>query len=265
MTHSLNSLLKRALTLLSLAAAVLAVGCLSGAQDRDADALETRLNELQQDIDLLQEFNRLQLTKEQLQGLIGQVDAIHEAMNARKVLRADILNRLQALLEEQRAALVKDQPAAPAVCEQIELQTEKLQEFDAATGKELVRFAEPIKGLLRPEQVDILTWVSEARLQAAESLEWIREMTAEDFKAEAEVNAEGLAEGRDITKEEILDIYRTVRAMGEDEWAQAKGKLADKLVPAFRDDSMPIDLVLIQRLQPKRLPTVLKEKLAQMK
>jgi hypothetical protein len=265
MTHSLNSLIRRTLTLLSLASAVFAVGCLSGAQDRDSDAPEARLNELQQDIDLLQEFNRLQLTKEQLQGLIGQVDAIHAAMGARRALRADILSRLQALLEEQRAALVKDQPAAPAVCEQIELQTEKLQEFDQATTNELIRFAEPVKAVLKPDQIDILTWVSEARLQAGESLEWMRTMSAEDFKTEAEVNAAGLAENRDMTKEEVLDIYRTARAMGDDEWAQAKGKLADKLVPAFRDDSAPIDLVLIQRLQPARVPVVLKEKLAQMK
>jgi hypothetical protein len=265
MTHSLNSLIKRMLTILSLGAAVLAVGCLSGAQDRDADVLEARLNDLQQDIDLLQEFNRLQLTKEQLQALVVQVDAIHETMDARKTLRVDILNQLQALLEEQRAALLKDQPAPPAVCRQIEMQTEKLQGFDRATDKELLGFAQPIRGILQPEQVDILTWVSEARLQAFESLDWIRTMSAEDFKTEAEVNAEGLAENRDITKGEILDLYRTARAMGEDEYTQAKGKLADKLVPAFRDDSTSIDLVLIQRLQPDRVPIVLKEKLAQLK
>ncbi|MBM3475059.1 MAG: hypothetical protein FJX75_17495 [Armatimonadetes bacterium] len=265
MTHSLNSLIKRMLTLVALVAAVFAVGCVSGAQDRDSDAPEARLSELQQDIDLLQEFNRLQLSKEQLQALIVQVDAVHQAMGARKVLRADILNRLQALLEEQRTALVKDQPAPPAVCEQIKLQTEKLQEFDQATTNELLRFAEPVKAILTPDQIDILTWVSEARLQAAESLEWARTMSADQFKTDAEVNAEGLAENRAITKEEILDIYRTVRAMGEDEWEQAKDTLAEKLVPAFRDDSAPIDLVLIQRLQPDRVPVVLKEKLAQMK
>jgi len=265
MTHSLNSLLRRALTLLSLGAAVLAMGCLSGAQDRGADTLEARLNDLQQDIDLLQEFNRLQLTKEQLQGLIGQVDAIHEAMAARKVLRADILNRLQPLLEEQRGALLKDEPAPPAVCQQIELQTDKLQEFDQATTTELLRFVGPVKDILKPEQLDILTWVSEARLQAAESLDWIRTMSAEDFKAEAEVNAAGLAENRDITKEEILDIYRSARALSEEEWAQTKGRLADRLVPAFRDDSIPVDVVLVQRLQPDRVPIILKEKLAQMK
>jgi hypothetical protein len=53
--------------------------------------------------------------------------------------------------------------------------------------------------------------------------------------------------------------------MGDDEYAQAKDVLADKLAAAFRDDSTPLDLVLIQRLQPDRVPVVLKEKLAQMK
>ena len=247
-----------------LLAAVLSVGCVSTAQDRDLEATETRLSDLQEDIALLEEFNRLQLTKEQLQGLVAQTDALHEAMAARKTLRLDILSLLQALLEEQRTALLKDQSVSPAVLRQIDDQTERLQTFDRTTDQELLKFAEPIKGLLSPEQVDILTWASEARLQAAEYLDWVRSMTEDDYKAEADVNAEGLAEGRAISKAEILDIYRTARAMDETEYAKGKDQLADKLAPAFRDDTTPLDLVLIQRLQPDRVPILLKEKLAQL-
>ena len=265
MTRSLIPLAKRTLTILLLVGGVFAVGCLSGAQDPEGQAVQQRLDELQQDIDLLEEFNRLELTKEQLQALTAQVDALHEAMQGRNALRLDILNRLQALLEEQRAALVKDEPAPEAVCRQIEDQTDKLKEFDQATDQELLKLAEPIKAILKPEQIDILTWVSEAQLQSAEYLDWVRTMSEEDYKAEAEVNAEGLAEGRAITKEEIIDIYRTARGMDEGEYARGKQALAEKLVPAFRDDSTPIDLVLVQRLQPERVPIVLKEKLAQMK
>jgi hypothetical protein len=265
MKPSLVTLAKRTLLVLFLAAAAFAVGCLSGAQNQDMTAVENRLNDLQQDIDLLQEFNRLDLTKEQLQALTVQVDAIHDAMRAREGRRLDILNLLQALLEEQRAALLKDQPAPPAVCRQIEIETDKLKEFDQASDQELLKFAKPIKDLLKPEQVDILTWVSEARLQAAEHLDWVRFMSEADFKTEAEVDAEGLAEGRAITKAEIIDIYGTARAMDEKEYTQAKGKLADQLLPAFRDDTTPVDPVLIRRMQPERVPIVLKEKLAQMK
>ncbi len=265
MKRPLSSFLKPTLAVAVLCVAVLSVGCVSTAQDRTPDAVEARLSDLQQDISLLEEFNRLQLTREQLQGLIAQTDALHEAMAARKTQRLDILNLLQALLEEQRSALLKDEPVAPAIVRQIGDQTERLQAFDQATDQELVRFAKPIKDLLSPEQVDILTWVSEARLQASEYLDWVRTMSEEDYKAEADVNAEGLAEGRPITKAEILDIYRTARGMDEAEYTQAKGKLADKLAPAFRDDATPLDLVLIQRLQPERVPAVLKEKLAQMK
>jgi len=265
MKHAVETLVKRTLLVILLATGALAVGCVSGAQDRDVDAGQERLSQLQQDIDLLREFNRLELTKAQLQGLVAQVDALHEAMRARDAGRLDIMNQLQALLEEQRAALLRDESVPPAVSRQIDLQVEKLQAYDEESEKQLVKFAQPIKDLLKPEQLDILTWVSEARLQAIEYLDWARTMSDDDFKAEAEVNAEGLAEKRDITKVEILDIYRTARAMSEEEYQRAKGQLADRLVPAFRDDSLPLDLVLIRRLQPDRVPIVLKEKLAQMK
>lgn len=247
-----------------LASVFLVVGCLSGAQVSDVKAAEERLRALQEDIALLEEFNRLDLTREQLQALLTQVEAMHETMRQRDLLRLDILQALEALLDERRTALLNDQPPPPAVTRQIQMQTEKLEAFDRATQEELLKFAQPIKAILKPDQLDILTWVSEARLQAAEYLDWVRSMSEEDFKAEAEVNAEGLAENRQITKEEILDIYRTARAMDAQEYEQAKGKLADKLVPAFRDDTGSIDLVLVQRLQPERVPTVLREKLARM-
>jgi hypothetical protein len=265
MTRPLDGLLRRLPAGSLLLVALLSVGCMSTAQDRDADSLEARLSEVREDIALLEEFNRLELTKPQLQSLVEQTDALHGAMAARKALRMDILNLLQALLEEQRTSLLKDEPIAPALARQVDDQTLRLQEFDQATDQELLRFAGPLKELLSPAQVDILTWASEARLQASEYLDWVRSMSAEDFEAEAEMNAEGLAEGRAITKEEILDLYRTARGMGDDEYAQAKDVLADKLAAAFRDDSTPLDLVLIQRLQPDRVPVVLKEKLAQMK
>lgn len=259
----LDGLLRRAVASTAILAAVLSVGCISTAQDPSSDALEARLTDLRQDIALLEEFNRLELTREQLQGLVAQTDALHQAVAARKAQRLDILNRLQALLDEQRSALVADQSVAPAVLRQIADQEEQLQAFDHASDAELMRFVAPLKELLSPAQVDILTWASEARLQAAEYLDWVRAMTEDDFKAEADVNAEGLAEGRAITQAEILDIYQTARAMDETEYQQGKDKLADKLSPAFRDDTTPLDLVLIQRLQPDRVPIVLKEKLAQ--
>jgi hypothetical protein len=240
-------------------------GCLSGAQNPDLQATEDRLDVLQRDIDLLEEFNRLELTKDQLQALIGQVDALHQAMRAREAGRLDILNTIEALLEERRAALLRDEPVPPAVCKQLELQSDTLKNYDRQTDEELTRFAEPLKQTLKPEQIDILTWVSEARLRAMEYLDWVRTMSPEDFQGEAQVGAEGLAEGGALGKAEILDIYTTARDMSEAEYGQAKPRLAERLVPAFRDDSTPIDLLLVQRMQPDRVPLVLKEKLALLK
>ena len=184
--------------------------------------------------------------------------------SARQAARLDILNLLQALLEEQRAGLLKDEPLPPAVSRQIDTQVGKLQAYDAETEQELLTLAAPLEEILEPEQIDILTWVSEARLQALEYIEWVRTMSEDDYKLEAEMNAETLAEGRDITKAQVLDIYTTARAMGAEEYEQAKLRLADQLLPATRQDIESIDLVLIRRMQPERLPIVLRERLAQM-
>ncbi|MGQ9732075.1 MAG: hypothetical protein ACUVX8_12480 [Candidatus Zipacnadales bacterium] len=254
----------RLLLLVILMGGPLLEGCPSGAQAPDMKAVEAKLDQLQQDIDLLEEINRLSLTKAQLESLITQVEALHKAMQARQAGRLDILNLLQALLEEQKAALLKDEPVPPAVVRQIDTQVEKLKAYDTETDQELLRFAVPLKEILTPEQVDILTWVSEARLQALEYIEWMRTMSEEDYQAEAEVNAEALAEGRNITKEQILDLYATARVMSDEEYTQAKDRLADMLVPALRQDAESIDLVLIRRMQPERLPIVLRERLAAM-
>ncbi len=258
---------QRALLGVMLVACALSVGCPARTQGTDPAEVEVRLQNTQRDIDLLEEINRLELSKEQLTGLIGQVEAIRARVEASEPERVAIMQRLEPLLEAKKAALLKDEGAPDVVDQQIEQQVEALQELDTRLEESLLEFVPRLRGdegVLTEEQVDILTWVSEARMQAMAYVDWAREMSDEDFKTDAEVNAETLAEGRDITKDEILTVFRQAKAMSDEEYERERENLANRLLPAARDETAPIDVILIRRLQAPGLLGVLREKLAQM-
>lgn len=258
---------RRALLGVMLAACALSLGCPAGTQQPGVAEVETRLQGIQQDIDLLEEINRLELSKEQLTGLIGQVEAIHARLKQREPERVAIMQRLEPLLEAKKAALLRDEGVPDVIDQQIEQQLEALQEFDRQLEQSLLGFVPRLRGdegVLTEPQVDILTWVSEARMQAMAYLDWAREMSDEDFRTDAEVNAETLADGREITKDEILAVFRQAKALSDEEYEQERENLANKLLPAARDETAPIDIILIRRLQAPGLLAVLKEKLAQM-
>lgn len=259
--------LQRALLAVMLAACALSLGCPAGTQPPAAGEVETRLQGIQQEIDLLEEINRLELSKEQLTGLIAQVKAIHARVKQSEPERAAIMQRLEPLLEAKRAALLKDEGVPDVIDQQIDQQLEALEEFDRRLEQSLLEFVPRLRGdegVLTEPQVDILTWVSEARMQAMAYLDWAREMSDEDFRTDAEVNAETLAEGREITKDEILTVFRQAKALSDDEYEQQREGLANKLLPAARDETAPIDVILIRRLQAPGLLEVLEAKLARM-
>jgi hypothetical protein len=266
MADHLSRTWRRALLGLSLAAWTLTLGCPFARTQERAAPDEAAIGDLQQDIDLLEEFNRLELTKDQTRALITEVEALHAKMKEQQAERAAILTRLKPLLEAKREALLKDEGVPPAVTGGIDQQSKALQQFDQDAEKALREFAPRLQKVLTQPQVDILTWVSEARVQARTLVDFARAMSDQDFKTDAAVNAENLAEGRDnITKEQILEVFRQARTMTDAEFAKDRDKLVEQLIPATRDDTAPIDLVLIRRLEPPRLPAVLRERLAQMK
>ena len=93
-----------------LAAVTLSVGCPSGGTQESAVAqAERQLQDTQQDIDLLTEINRLDLTREQLAALITQVEAIQERVRQSDAERLEIMQRLRVHMEAKKAALLKDE------------------------------------------------------------------------------------------------------------------------------------------------------------
>jgi len=267
MTHRISTIVRRALCAVALAGWMVTLGCPTArTQERLPSPTEAAVTALQQDIDLLGDFNRLDLTKEQMRGLIAEVEAIQARMRENQAQRDAVLTMLQPHLEAQKAALLKDEPVPSTVSNQIKVLADQLNQLDAKADRDLVtEFGPRLHKLLSQPQIDILTWVDEARLNALEQLAWARDMTDEEYKTEAEVTAQNLAEGRDITKEQVLDIFRRARAMSEADYAKGKDGLASELLPAMRGETDSIDTVLIHRLQPPRLLPVLGEKLGQMK
>jgi len=267
MTRHVTTILRRTLCAAALAGWVITLGCPAArTQERPRSPTEAAIDNLQQDIDLLGDFNRLDLTKEQMRGLIAEVEAIQARMRENQAKRDAVLTMLQPHLEAQKAALLKDEPVSTTVTDQIKVLADQLDQLDAKTDRDLVaEFGPRLHRLLSQPQIDILTWVDEARLNALEQLAWARDMTDEEYNTEAAVTAQNLAEGRDITKEKVLDIFRRARAMSEADYAKNKDGLASELLPAMRGETDSIDTVLIRRLQPPRLLSVLGEKLGQMK
>jgi len=250
-------------------ASILAVGALSlgcpAARTQEPAGPEAAIEGLHEDIALLEEFNRLDLTKEQLTALIPLLEQVQALRAQRDELRLDILTRLQAHLEAMREALLKDETPTMAVRRQAEDLQVELVDFDSNTDQEmLTKFALPLKEVLSDQQVDILTWVSEARAQAVDYLEWARGMSDEEYKTEAGVFADSMSEGREITAAEVLEILQTARSLSAEEYGAGQAMLADKLLPAVRDDEAPVDLILVQRVQSPRLVGLLKAKLAKL-
>jgi hypothetical protein len=268
MTDHLVRVSRRGLLAFALAAWAVSLGCpLARTQERVGSPTEAAVNQLQQDVDLLGEINRLDLTKDRLRALIVEVEALQARTQENQARRDQVLARLKPHLEAQKAALLKDEQVPQAVNDQIKTLADELQKLDAEADTALAaEFAPRIRKVLDPQQVDILTWLSEARLQAQGLVDWARGMTDEDFKTDAAANAENLAEGRDdITAEKILDVFRRARAGSEADYAKSRDKLAEELIPATRSETDSVDSVLVHRLQPPRLLSVLGEKLAQMR
>jgi len=237
-------------------------GCATG---QEREGAEARANDLVQDVSILGEINRLGLSKESLTNLVGVVSEIQEYLSGRNELRDDIWSRLEAQLQAQRDALLKDQPVPMATTRQIEELNAELEDFAVNTDQELLTlFALKVKAVLTPEQVDILTWADEAQMQAVTYLEWVRAMTDEEYKTEAPMAAESLSDGREVTADQVAEILRTARALSDAEYEAGKPMLAKQLVPALRDEEISTDLILVQRMEPPRLLPLLKEKLAQM-
>ncbi len=267
MTGFRRTTLSRVLLGLALAAWAVTLGCPAAkTQERPTSPTEQSVQQLQQDADLLREINRLDLNKDKLRALIAEVEALQARMKDQQARRDAVLERLKPHLEAQKAALLKDEPVPEATTKQIQALSDELQEFNAKADQELAtEFSPRVHQVLSQEQIDILTWVSEARLRAQELLDWAREMSDADFKTDAAVNAQNLAEGRTIGKDKILEVFQQARAMSPDDYAKGRAKLADQLIPATRDDSESVDVVLIRRLQPPRLLAVLGEKLGQVR
>ncbi len=237
-------------------------GCAMG---QGPEGAEARAKDLAQDVNLLSEINRIGLSKDSLTKLVGVVSEIQEYLSGRGELRDDIWSRLEAQLQAQRDALLRDQPVPMATTRQIEELNAELADFAINTEQELLAlFALKVKAVLTPEQIDTLTWADETQMQAVTYLDWVREMTDEEYNTEAPIAAESLSDGREITADQVAEILRTARALGEAEYEAGKSMLAKQLVPALRDDEISTDLILVRRMEPPRLLPLLKAKLAQM-
>ena len=189
---------------------------------------------LQDDIGLLGMLNRLQLSEDQINKLLPVVEKLQQQRQAAQGQVAAILSDLEKALTQKRQLLVEDKP----VGEDLEKQVSTLQNLQAAAQEhamtELGNSAKGVRGLLSPEQLEIVTGRYEARLQAQELLEWLRGLADDDFSEEAKSNAEGLADpDRGFTEETLLKLFEAARKLSAADFEKQGETYTKQLAPLY--------------------------------
>ena len=226
-------------------------------------ASQVAVDDLVTDIELLDTINRLQLTKDQLDSLLDLVDRIEE-LTARYDQRIQGLDsQYQPRLARQRDLLIKDQPPSPQLAEELQQWQQQRQQVSSERAEALHQLIPELRAVLTDSQVQIVSGADEARLQARDMLQWLREMPAAEFQEEARANAEALAAPEiDLNSSALLDIFTTARNMSAEQYRTAQPNLVDRLSPIYGDTAAATDRLLLRLFANGRVRTILAEKAA---
>lgn len=228
-----------------------------------AAEVEQSANDLANDIALLDTINRLDLQAAQLGPLTQLAERAEQAVAAREPERQAALARLIPLLRQKRDLLLEDKEV-PADLENNLRQTrqavEKAEQQIGECGQALVP---DLRKVLSADQISILTGADEARGQAEELLDWVRELSAGTFAEEAAATAEELADPEvNLSAKDIMGIFTAVRKLSEADYAAKKGPHVSRIALLYSPTPEAADDSLAQFLTMPRLALLLREKAA---
>lgn len=251
---------RRAVRAPALAAAMLMSLLVACAPRTSEDAAQSVKN-LNDQIQALQFINRLQLTTDQAAELTDALKAAEEARSDTQKEEQELLAELVPLLQQNRAFLVKDEPAPPALEAQILQLGEKIRALDALDPQTERTIAQGLRGVLSQDQIAIAAGGLEARIQASEMLDGYRELPPREFEHEIRPFVEELVpDDMDITPDQVEALFREARSLTPEEYTHSKGALVRQLEPLFAPAGTAADHLLVRAFTRPHMIELLTEK-----
>ncbi len=250
------------------------VGCLRGQQEPAPRAVpqpprpktEPQIEQLQADLDLLDQLNRLDLTQAQARKLMDAARQISARALAPLPPKArPQAETLQTLLQRKKEILLRDEGVPSELEEQIKNAKAALDEaLDEDANAQVADGAALLRKALSEDQVKIIVGADLALQRAQEMLDYFRGMSQEDFAASAANEAATTADlspDQTITSEQLLSVWRQARQISQEQYNRERAKLAEKTAGAYGWSPQETDSLLVQWAVDEAMIRVLEEKL----
>ena len=213
------------------------------------------------DIAVLASINQLDLNKQQAVTLLDLVSQLARKSAGYEQERQALRSRLNPLLAQKRALMMKDQVVPDELEKSISGMQGQLDGLDRKVIEALVPFAEKFRPVLSAAQLQIVTGDYEARRQAEEWLDSLREMLKEDFKDELGPIVKEFADASAGLDEKTLrQIFTDAHNMDTKTYAKKKGEIITRIAPLFRPTKGNDNQLIVQFFLHPRMLAVLQEK-----
>lgn len=222
----------------------------------DVQARRAEVRALSDDIALLEELNRLQLTTQQVDGLIDLAKKRRAVTKTFDAKRRQLLDALASLLRQKRTLLLRDQPVPEELEEKVAQLNAELTAIDHAERERALPLVDEVRKVLSRSQLSIILGQFEALESAMEMLQGLRSLPQQEYEDEADAVAEELeAPDQGLTAEKIRGIFDLARRLSDDDFARQRQSLARQLLPAYMPSmaaqaQMILDLLANPRLLP---------------
>ncbi len=226
-------------------------------------AYEVEVQALSADVELLQELNRLQLSPQQIDGLVllaGRRQAVAESLAPK---REQVFNALASALRQKRQLLLRDEPVPEEMDDRIAKLNTELSALDYAEVDQARKLVADLRGLLSQDQLAVITGRYEARESALGLLDWVRGLDEDQYEDEADAAAEELeAPDAGLPAEEVRKILDQARGLDDAAFGNQREALAEKLLPAYALSEGAQTQMILDLLGNPRLTSLLQDKKA---
>jgi hypothetical protein len=226
------------------------------------DAATTLDNEtLQADIAVLESLNQLDLSKQQATTLLGLVTELAKKSSGYELEREALRGRMKPLLAQKRALMMKDEVVPDDLDKSITGMQSQLDSLDRKVIEALVPFAARFRPVLSTAQLQIITGDYEARRQAEEWLDSLREMVKEDFRDELGPIVKEFADPNvGLDEKTLRQVFTDAHNMDSKTYAKKKTEIVSRIAPLFRPTKGKDSELIVQFFLHPRMLAVLTEK-----
>ena len=224
---------------------------------------ERTANDLAQDVGLLYTLNRLDLQPTQLDPLYAVAQQAQQARLKAEPPRQAALAQLVPLLREKRTFLLTDQDVPAELDKHLRAAQARVDDADEQVAGATLAVVPALRQVLTNDQIAIITGADEARAQARDLLDWIRQLSPGTYAEEGQANAEQLADPEaKLTSADILKMFDEARKLSAADYATKRDQYVARLAPLYSPTVEAADQALADLLASPRLPLLLQERRA---